>query len=190
MEAARLIAEKEGLQGISIRKVAKEAGFTEGSIYNYFENKQVLLRHLIQEGFETLMAEASWLVSSHESAEAQIIKQFQSYTEAVMKMPEYYQAVMLSDDPHILSETAVLNDSLRNKPGGIDRLAALLEKGMSDREFAIQDPLLTAKIIWSAIFGILIRFIIEGLSRKEGKILIDEQLNLMIGALKKKGDML
>ncbi len=43
IDAAREIIEKEGIKGISIRKVADKAGFNSATLYNYFEN----LDHLI-----------------------------------------------------------------------------------------------------------------------------------------------
>ncbi len=43
--AARVFAEK-GFDRATIRDVAQEAGLSEGSIYNYFKNKQDLLIHL------------------------------------------------------------------------------------------------------------------------------------------------
>ena len=43
MEAGMAIASEEGLAAVNIRSVARRAGISVGSVYNYFPNKSVLL---------------------------------------------------------------------------------------------------------------------------------------------------
>ena len=38
MAAAREIAEKEGLRGLTARRIAREIGYTVGTLYNLFDN--------------------------------------------------------------------------------------------------------------------------------------------------------
>ena len=39
LDAARVVFDKLGIEGASIREIAKQAGYTPGAIYSYFENK-------------------------------------------------------------------------------------------------------------------------------------------------------
>ncbi len=46
LAAARNIAEKEGLRGLTARRIAKEIGYAPGTLYNLFENLDSLIVHL------------------------------------------------------------------------------------------------------------------------------------------------
>ena len=45
-----------GIQGASIREIAKEAGYTPGAIYSYFDNKEAIYGALLAESLERLNA--------------------------------------------------------------------------------------------------------------------------------------
>ncbi|MEO7885507.1 MAG: TetR/AcrR family transcriptional regulator [Polaromonas sp.] len=56
LDAARRVFERLGIEGGSIREIAKEAGYTAGAIYSYFENKEAIYGALLAETLERLHA--------------------------------------------------------------------------------------------------------------------------------------
>ena len=48
--------ERLGIEGASIREIAKEAGYTAGAIYSYFESKEAIYGALLAESLERLNA--------------------------------------------------------------------------------------------------------------------------------------
>ncbi len=44
LDAARAVFDELGIEGASIREIAKRAGYTPGAIYSYFENKEAMSR--------------------------------------------------------------------------------------------------------------------------------------------------
>ena len=42
LDAARSVFERLGIEGASIREIARQAGYTPGAIYSYFENKEAI----------------------------------------------------------------------------------------------------------------------------------------------------
>lgn len=54
LEAAAQVFEREGLVQASLRKIAKEAGFTTGAIYSLFEGKEAIYVALLSESLERL----------------------------------------------------------------------------------------------------------------------------------------
>ena len=56
LDAARTVFESLGIQGASIREIAKQAGYTPGAIYSYFENKEAIYGALLAESLERLNA--------------------------------------------------------------------------------------------------------------------------------------
>jgi AcrR family transcriptional regulator len=54
LDAARSVFERLGIDGASIREIAKEAGYTAGAIYSYFDNKEAIYGALLAECLERL----------------------------------------------------------------------------------------------------------------------------------------
>src|SRR6185312_8156114 len=69
LESARSILEKDGLEALSLRAVARGAGVSHAAPYRHFPNHESLLVELAIEGFVELRAEivASAGGSGHES---------------------------------------------------------------------------------------------------------------------------
>lgn len=56
LSAAREVFEQHGLDGASIREIAKRAGYTPGAIYSYFAAKEEIYGALLAESLERLNA--------------------------------------------------------------------------------------------------------------------------------------
>jgi AcrR family transcriptional regulator len=59
LSAARDVFEERGLDGASIREIAKRAGYTPGAIYSYFEAKEEIYGALLAESLERLNSAVS-----------------------------------------------------------------------------------------------------------------------------------
>lgn len=59
LDAARSVFERLGIEGASIREIAKQAGYTPGAIYTYFDNKEAIYGALLAESLERLNAAVS-----------------------------------------------------------------------------------------------------------------------------------
>ena len=188
LDSTKTIIESEGFDAVSIRKVAKLAGYTEGNIYNYFDDKDSLVIELVQQGFQRIMKATMAQIEEGLSLEEQIIQRFIRYTKAAIEMPEYYKKMMLSENAKILEVTSVLNDKTKEGKKGIDMLENMIKKGVDTGEFIDEDPALIAKIIWTANFGLTLRLIVEKKSdEKEIVKLVENQLKLIFKGLRKVG---
>jgi AcrR family transcriptional regulator len=56
LDAARAVFERLGIEGASIREIARQAGYTPGAIYSYFDNKEAIYGALLAESLERLNA--------------------------------------------------------------------------------------------------------------------------------------
>ncbi|MFM2113017.1 MAG: hypothetical protein RLZZ271_1677 [Pseudomonadota bacterium] len=54
LDAARAVFEEHGIDGASIREIAKRAGYTPGAIYTYFDSKEAIYAVLLEESLERL----------------------------------------------------------------------------------------------------------------------------------------
>jgi len=59
LDVARKIAAKEGWHALTIRKIADEIEYTPPIVYEYFENKEDLIREIIYAGFSMLSKKIS-----------------------------------------------------------------------------------------------------------------------------------
>lgn len=56
LDAARAVFANAGIDGANIRDIAKQAGYTPGAIYSYFESKEAIYGALLEESLERLNA--------------------------------------------------------------------------------------------------------------------------------------
>jgi AcrR family transcriptional regulator len=54
MDAARRVFAEMGIEGASIREIAKRAGYTPGAIYTYFSSKELIYAALLDESLDRL----------------------------------------------------------------------------------------------------------------------------------------
>lgn len=179
------IVEKEGFGALSIRKVAMLSEYTAGNIYQYFENKDELIREIVKFGYMKILKSISIDMDSDELIEEKIRKIFISYINTALSMPSYYKAVMLSEDPKLLEITSVLSKDLDSKKKAIILLEVLLNKGIERGEFKDVDSKIYSKLIWTSVFGLIIRIIIEDQNDKEMQtLLIESNLDLLFLGLR------
>lgn len=57
LDAARTVFAEKGLEGASIREIARQAGYTPGAIYSYFDSKEAVYAALLAESLDRLQAE-------------------------------------------------------------------------------------------------------------------------------------
>ena len=56
LNAARQVFAEKGIEGASIREIARSAGYTPGAIYSYFDSKEAIYATLLDESLERLNA--------------------------------------------------------------------------------------------------------------------------------------
>lgn len=74
LDAARRVFEAEGLEGASIRAIAKQAGYTAGAIYFHFASKEAIYGALLEESLDRLNAAVAEAVEAAEQAPAERLR--------------------------------------------------------------------------------------------------------------------
>ena len=59
LDSARSVFAEKGVEGASIREIARRAGYTPGAIYSYFDSKEAIYAALLAESLERLNAEVA-----------------------------------------------------------------------------------------------------------------------------------
>jgi hypothetical protein len=68
---------------------------------------------------------------------------------------------MLNDDPIIAQKTVILEKGISQKSRTIGILCETIERGITQGRFADCDVELTAQIMWTSAFGLIIKLMME-----------------------------
>ena len=86
IQAGVEILAKEGVGGLSLRKVAQRAGVSHSAPYAHFPDKQSLIAAISTEGLNQLYAELEAAISSHsKNPKKQLIEGVQAYVHFAME---------------------------------------------------------------------------------------------------------
>lgn len=69
MDAARAVLDRDGLEGLTLRAIAREAGVSHGAPLRHFDDLAALLTALAAEGFRQLRDEVTRSIEASETAE-------------------------------------------------------------------------------------------------------------------------
>jgi len=190
LEVARNIISKEGIQGLSIRKITNAMDYSPAIIYHYFKDKNEIIETIVNEGFGQILTSIR-SVKRNENEPAKEMKEiFQNYIKIALSIPEEYKAVMLNDDPSILKRTGLLEKGISEKSPTMQVLCENLRRGVEQGCYSPCDPELTAQIIWTATFGLIIKLLVEkDISEEQVERLINQHFHLLLeGIILRKED--
>lgn len=174
LDAARNIISNEGIVGLSIRKITNTIGYSPGIIYHYFKNKDEIVKALTSEGYRQILNEIGTVKKNENEPEEEMKEVFTNYIRAALSSPEVYKAFMLNEDSAVLEKSSLLKKGISKKSQTMQMLCANLQKGIEKSRYVPHyDPELTAQIIWTSTFGLIIKLIIE-------KNVSEEQINRLI----------
>jgi len=150
LEGAYTMLMQEGINHLSLRKVAKHIGVSHNAPYQHFADKDALLAALAEDGFNKLSEMIETEVSKVETLSAfeQLrVLSFQ-YVQFMMRHPAYLEVMFshVSHHEHVaLSEAAI---------GSFERLVRIVEHGQATGEIKSLDARQIAGTIWMTLHGI------------------------------------
>jgi AcrR family transcriptional regulator len=93
LDAAYCIAKEEGWKGLSMRKIADKIEYTAPIIYEYFSNKDAILKELTIKGFIQLTKNLEQAKSESQIPEEQLEKMWMAYWDFAFEDKELYQVM-------------------------------------------------------------------------------------------------
>lgn len=172
LDTAWDIAIREGLEAVSIRKIASALGFAPNNLYNYFKDKNELLLCLKKDAYQWTFD----VLGTHEIGDGESICSFLHSTmlnllHIAEKEPERY-IIMTSESILDLSEP--MDKKIT------EYLSILLEKGIANNEFRKCNTEITAINIRIMIIG-FIRMVTSNpaISAEEADTMLDNLFNII-----------
>lgn len=181
LDVAESIISQEGFNGLSIRKITNALDYSPGIIYHYFKDKSEIIETLVGEGYDRILAAVNSVKCNEAEPEKEIKEVFVNYIKAALESSEYYKAIMLSNDPSILNRTALLEKGISEKSHTLKMLCENINRGISKNRYTAWDSELTAQIIWTSTFGLIIKLMTEkDISQEQINRLIDHHFNVLL----------
>lgn len=148
LASARRFAEKEGLNGIGARRVARDVGYTPGTIYNIFGSLDGLIVRLRADTLDELYERSAGIPLDAEPAE-NLRRLVSAYTDYVLQHPRLWSVIFEHRPPG-----PAMPDWYREK---VFRLMALVERAIAPLFEAGEERarMHEARVLWSSLHGIV-----------------------------------
>lgn len=163
LDAARELFVAEGVEAVSMRKIADKIGYSATTLYNHFDDKESLLRALCDADFGTLQ-ESFMKIGQIADPIERLRRLGQSYIEFALKYPSHYRFMFMT--PRLPHSDGECREIERGDPDQ-DAYAFLrrtvveaLAAGVFRAEY--DDPDLLAQVVWGAVHGVASLHLIMG----------------------------
>ncbi|MDT8718351.1 TetR/AcrR family transcriptional regulator [Clostridium sp. 19966] len=184
IKAASDILVREGYEKLSIRKIASEIEYSPGIIYHYFQDKNDILKQVIKEGYEDILAAISSVPEDISSPEETIRKRLRAYIDFMLQRPNHFKMLLISDIGEEQNNLNILHKGVAKERGTIFQLAEMIQNMVDKRIFRNVDAELTAQIIWTSTHGLISRLIMETHIEEEQKErLINHHFDILFNGL-------
>lgn len=161
LDAAEAYFIDGGKTNISIRNIAQDIGYSPANIYKYFENKDAIIEALIARRIKEHAQVVAQVDTTGLSTQEALKKGFKAHFNYVLTIPEHYKAMMISDDPSLVNKTQMMDPNTIERLPAQKKLIDTIKQGINQQEIKPVDAVKTTQILWSAMFGLLMRFITE-----------------------------
>ncbi len=171
LEAASDIITQEGLDNLSIRKVAKKIEYSPSIIYHYFKDKDEILSSVMQIGYQKIVKAVSSANIKSLSSKDRLKNMTKSYIKAALSMPDEFMAVQLNSSAETLKYTSSLFKGASNEKPALSELYNCIKEINKDSDETTLE--LTAQMVAVSTLGLIIKLITE-------KNIDDEQRQMLI----------
>lgn len=183
LREAALLLREQGVEGLSLRRLAERAGVSRTAPYHHFEDKNALLCALAEDGFrrlDRLMEEAAFQADDPEPGLRRFVR---GYLRFANDDPEQYELMF----GRTLWKTGRPTESLTRVAHGcfrryVDKLQA---DGIGAHLPGGTDALRVAQASWATLHG-LCRLLLDGIyvDRQDMEAVSDQAVALMLAAVR------
>jgi AcrR family transcriptional regulator len=149
--AGRLLAAGAGVDAISLRGVAREAGVAAPSVYLHFASKDALLRAVIEEHFVALRRAIELGSQTGNDAASRLLAGCLAYCRYAVDHPGSYRILFNTPRRDLRGSEFAGSQGAAAFQTLVDSVATCIAAGITRPS----DPFLVATDIWSALHGVV-----------------------------------
>lgn len=141
---------KNGVQSLSLRKIAQQVGVSHNAPYMHFADKEALLVAIAEEGFRQLSTEVDSAISQTDhSIRQQLIAASQAYVNFALNHPNHSHVMFRPFD------ATKYPDLLKVSQASLNQLFALVKSGQERGELSTAaNTHEMTKAIWAMVHGV------------------------------------
>ena len=155
LTAAERVFAREGVDGLSIRRLAENIDYSPAAIYKYFNSKDELVDELKESFFEILLENVNQIVDTQRPFADRARECVGTYVRVATDKPYHYAAAFAGEAS---TEGPVDNEpgfEASNKGQAFNVLRGMIAEGVELGEFRAEiDPALAAKSVWASMHGL------------------------------------
>jgi AcrR family transcriptional regulator len=150
IQAGVEILAEEGIGGLSLRKVAKQAGVSHAAPYSHYADKQALIAAISTEGFKQLYSQIESVLEKHQgNPETLLIETAWAYVQFALNAPDRFKLMfssMLEKEKEYAEFVEISQENFLQLVHIVEicQKAGILKSGASD---------VAAVSIWSTVHG-------------------------------------
>lgn len=152
LDATLELLRQEGLEGLSIRKIADRVGVSHMLLYGYFENRAAIIQSLRERGFEEMEAFFAESLRRAETGDAlvEVRASLGWFIHLSHEYPKLYQLAWRS-------ATSWRVDS-QNMATSLEHLSRLIQLCIERGQCIERDPALAAVMVFAIVNGMLMLY--------------------------------
>jgi AcrR family transcriptional regulator len=143
---------EEGFSHVSMRKIAERIQYSPTTLYLYFKDKNEILFHCCESGFERMLtANISLSLISHPID--RLHQMGKNYLQFGLENPEYYDLMFIQDAP--MNRLNEMGEGWSSGDQALEALKIIIQDGM-DQGLIVQAKVETvAMAVWSMVHGLV-----------------------------------
>jgi AcrR family transcriptional regulator len=144
------ILEREGVGGLSLRKVAKQAGVSHAAPYSHFADKQALIAAISTEGFKQLYSQIEAVTDMYfADPETLLIETAWAYVQFALNAPDRFKLMFSS----VLEKEKEYAEFVEISQKNFDQLVKIVEVCQQTGALKSGASDVVAVSVWSAVHG-------------------------------------
>jgi len=152
------ILAEEGLAGLSLRKVAKQAGVSHAAPYSHFADKHALIAAISTEGFKQLYARIEEIFESRRNdPKSLLVETAWAYVQFAMNESDRFKLMFSS----VLEKEKDYPDFVEISRKNFTQIVEVIKICQNAGILRPGSPDLTAVSVWGAVHG-LVMLVLEG----------------------------
>ncbi len=176
---------KNGIENISMRKLAKNLKITPTTIYYYFKNKEELFEEIKRDGFDDLNRFVIGKINENDNYEEQLKCLINNFVKWILDNKNISELMFDKLPPNIEADDKNFLYYYELNLKAID----ILKKGKNNKEFDFKDAYIEANIGFAMIYGITKLHFNKRLSSEfwdDISPLVERMIEMIFNSLKKR----
>ena len=152
--ATRKLFDERGMQDAPIEEIAREVGIARGLIYRQFSSKEELFFLTVTDYLDELDGLLGEAITGEDDAECALERLAETYADFCARYPAFLDCSLSLMRRRARDLQEIVSPSVYLRLGqGMARCLAHLSGVLRSERFSVEDPDLTANLLWTQMLG-------------------------------------